>query len=550
MRWDRPAAGREPAAAALLGWLADPHAPGLCLVTGASGCGKSALLAWLVHHGTMDGNPVERAVHAVVPFAGQSLHGTVWSLADQLGVVARSADELIEALGNDARRTVIVLPDLHSGSVVDLVLDLARLPHLRLIVESRTASPAHQVLSRVECAELDLNHDQWRDQKRYEQWLATTPEPVLAAASRAADEWVDLSDPLAVCEADPRLVTLGYERDDRDHGGLRSAWLQAGQALCQEQSPASRALIVSAVLGDSADPRIAPALADLASEAPWRREWSRVRGDVTPPWPGPGHVLAAGAGPLAGSLLVAGQQDAVRAVSVSDATPQGRLSTQAGRPRALSVMQDGTVLLLDQGGHLHADTTWAARPAMSGIERLLDQGPTDVERLLAALKRCTATALATVPGPVAGSVVLGDAAGRVTVYGHMTADAVLHKGTVTAVAGLGLPREGGEAVPVVYSGGADGTVRAWAPGHSPMPEPLVKRACPVVSLGATVTANGPFVAVAWANGAVDWIHGDTGEQRTFRPGPPVRSVALTADGRVLIGMDEALTCVTPQEIAP
>ncbi|UYQ61981.1 hypothetical protein [Streptomyces peucetius] len=135
----------------------------------------------------MGGNPVERAVHAVVPFAGQSLHGNVWSLADQLGVVARSADELIEALGSNARRTVIVLPDVHSGSVVDLVLDLVRLPHLRLIVESRTASPAHQVLGRVECAELDLDHDQWRDQQRYEQWLASTPEPVLAAAPRFAD---------------------------------------------------------------------------------------------------------------------------------------------------------------------------------------------------------------------------------------------------------------------------------------------------------------------------------------------------------------------------
>jgi hypothetical protein len=44
-KWGRPAAGREPAAAALLAWLADPEAPRLCLVTGGAGCGKSALLA-------------------------------------------------------------------------------------------------------------------------------------------------------------------------------------------------------------------------------------------------------------------------------------------------------------------------------------------------------------------------------------------------------------------------------------------------------------------------------------------------------------------------
>jgi hypothetical protein len=469
-------------------------------------------------------------------------------LADQLGVVARSADELVEALGKDARRTVIVLPDLHSGSGVDLALGLARLPQLRLVVECRTGSPAHQALSRFACAELDLNLDQWRDQQRYEQWLASTPVPAAAATPRAGSPSLDLSDPVAVCEADPRLVTLGYERDDQDHGGLRAAWLRAGQALCRERSPASRALIVSAVLGDSADPRLAPALADLASDAPWSLEWSRVCGDVKPPWPGPAVALAAGAGPLAGCLLMAGLQETVRVVSVGDATSRGRLPARGGRLQALAAMQDGTVLFLDQWGGVGADRTWAARAAGSGIEKLLDQGPSDAERLLASLKGHIGTALSTVVGPVTGSVVLGHAEGRVAVHGDATAEALLHKGTVAAVAGLSLPLDDGEALPVVYSGGADGTVRAWAPGHSPMSEAVVKRACSVVSLDAAITANGPTLAVAWADGGVDWIHCDTGALRTFRPGPPVRSVALTPEGRLLIGMDEALTCITPREI--
>ncbi|MCZ0987667.1 hypothetical protein O1M54_21845 [Streptomyces diastatochromogenes] len=55
LQWSRPAAGREPAAAALLAWLADADAPRLCVVTGSAGSGKSALLAWLIAHGTREG---------------------------------------------------------------------------------------------------------------------------------------------------------------------------------------------------------------------------------------------------------------------------------------------------------------------------------------------------------------------------------------------------------------------------------------------------------------------------------------------------------------
>ncbi|MDV9192035.1 hypothetical protein R6L23_28165, partial [Streptomyces sp. SR27] len=51
--WDgrRPVTGTEAEATALLGWLTDPEAPRLCLVTGAPGSGKTALLGWLARHG-------------------------------------------------------------------------------------------------------------------------------------------------------------------------------------------------------------------------------------------------------------------------------------------------------------------------------------------------------------------------------------------------------------------------------------------------------------------------------------------------------------------
>lgn len=185
MRWDPPAAGREPAAAALLGWLADPHAPRLCLVSGSEGCGKSALLAWLVRHGSQSGTPVERAIHAVVPFAGESLWGTVWSIADQIGVVARAPGELVAALIRDPRRTVIVLTDVHDADVAGLVLELTALSHVRVIVESRSSSPAHHRLSGNGCAELDLDLEQWRDQLRFEQWQAALSQPPHATTACA-----------------------------------------------------------------------------------------------------------------------------------------------------------------------------------------------------------------------------------------------------------------------------------------------------------------------------------------------------------------------------
>lgn len=547
MRWERPAAGREPAAAALLGWLADPQAPRLCLVSGSEGCGKSGLLAWLVRHGSQRGTPAERAVHAVVPAAGRSLRGTVWSLADQLGVVARDRGELVAVLGRDPRRTVIVLPDLHEGDGIELVRSLARLPHVRLIVESRSGSPAHQRLAGSGCAELDLDLEQWRDHRRFEQWKASLSEGEGSAVSGLEDTVVDLSDPVAVCAADPWQVTAGYESDgDRDHGGLRAAWLRAGQSLCREQSPASRALSLLCVLGDSADPRLAPVLVELAAGSDWSVEWSRVRGDMAPPWPGAVTTLALGEGPLAGCLLVVGAGGVVKAVHVADASPRGRLPQGRGEPADATVTADGTVLVLDQAGHVHADASWAARPAGSGLAALLDDTPTGAQRLVAAVQEHTGTALAYAAGLDLGIVALGGATGTVRAFGDVADSASLHDGPVRSLAALSVPIVGDTAVPLIYSGGADGTVRAWSPGHSPMTAPLVQRSCPVVSLDAAITDNGPSVVVAWGDGAVQWIEWDTGAQQTFRPGPPVRAVALDSDSRVYIGMDEALTCLVPR----
>ncbi|MFF4068947.1 hypothetical protein [[Kitasatospora] papulosa] len=470
---------------------------------------------------------------------------TAWSVADQLGLTARTAGDLVAALAGDRRRTVIVLSDVHGESVAELVLDMVKHQHLRLVVESRSGSPAHRMLSQAGCAELNLDLEQWRDQQRFEQWQASQPkEPGPPPISCEAT--IDLSDPVAVCEADPWLVTDAYSAEQtQGHGGLRDAWLRAGQALCQEQAPASRALTLLAALSDGADPRLAPALAALAGKTQWQVSWSRVRGDLVPPWPGPVTALAQGRGPVANVLLAAGREGVVRLVREADGSAHGRLSLAGMQPQSMTVMADGTVLVLDEYGRVHAESGLVGRPSGSGIEALLDDGPTSAEVLIAALRGLNSTALAYAPGTAGGTAALGDSMGVVRTFGELTDSAALHVGPVAALAAVSLLL-GDERVVLLYSGGVDGTVRVWAPGGSPMDEPLVQRRCPVVSLDVRETPNGLLIAVAWGDGEVECLEGETGLHRTFRPGPPVRAVAIDSGGRVVIGMDASLVCMAPR----
>ncbi|WP_338694259.1 hypothetical protein V2W30_06070 [Streptomyces sp. Q6] len=282
--WGRPAAGREPAAAALLSWLADPEAPRLCVVSGAEASGKSTLLAWLIAHGTRPGTPAGRRVHGIVPLAGLTATAAAWMLADQLGVAARTPDELVDRLAADPRRTVIVLPDLHAAAdpraLAEFALELLGLDHVRLIVEARSGGGPSTTLSAVPAATMDLDEPQWVERERYTAWAAErqphTREPDAPPLA------IDLDDPAAICGADPWAVTARYERSVDAHGGLRAAWLRAGASLTRDQSVPDRAVVLLAALGDDADPRLPRALADLAEGAPWRVVWRRVRGDIHP----------------------------------------------------------------------------------------------------------------------------------------------------------------------------------------------------------------------------------------------------------------------------
>ncbi|MFJ9211070.1 hypothetical protein [Streptomyces sp. NPDC102264] len=517
-------------------------------MSGSERCGKSTLLAWFVAHGSREGTPVNRRVHAVVPRSGESLLGTVWALADQLGVVARAPGELVEVLTADPRRTVIVLPDLATRPVAELVLALAQLPHLKLIAETRTDSAAHVLLRETNAAELNLDLERWTDPKRLQTWRAgLSPDVDLNPAVAEAPASADLADPASVCAADPWVVTAAYEADSEDHGGLRTAWLTAGQSLCREQDEASRALVLLTAHGDSADPRLRQALAVLAEEAPWRVAWNRVRGDVSPPWPGPVAALAMGSGPLDDCLLSADHRGTVHVLNASDASPRGRFTPSATKCTAMSVPPDGTVLLLDELGRVHVERSWAARPDASGLEALLNDKPYLTDHFIGELRELSGTALAATPSeqPV---VVLGDADGGVRTFGGDTTESARsHAGRVAALSALNVRVEGetGGVVPLVYSGGADGTVRAWAPGHEAMAAPLAERRCPVVALHASDTREGPALVVAWEDGLVELHRFDGGEVVGFRPGPPVRAVVMLADRSIVIGTDEALVRIAP-----
>ncbi|MFH9727277.1 WD40 repeat domain-containing protein [Streptomyces sp. NPDC017254] len=546
--WDgrRPATGTEAEATALLGWLTDPEAPRLCLVTGAPGSGKSALLGWFAQHGPRAGRPRRRTARVLVPLAGQSALGATWTIADRLGVVARSPGDLVHALATSearpAARAVLLLTDLHAAAepaaLTDLIAELAGVGRVRLVVEARSGTPAPAALrAERRVAVVDLDGD---------------AEPAETAAPEPARPLPDLSDPAAVCAADPLLVTTAYvsgsaaagvpgtldgpeapsrpgENAAEDHGGLRAAWMRAGQSLCREQAPAERALVLLSALGDGADPRLRPALAELAEGSPWRFRWARHRGDLTPPWPGPVTVLGTAGGPLEGTLLVGDRTGVVRLLHEADASPAGRLAhTVPGRVTALAPAPDGTVLLLDDRGRLH--TVRGTTPRAPYLERL-------TEAVSATLVRHPGTALAA----IAGSVVVGDRLGSVHAFGlrglHQAAS---HSGRVTAVSAVE------SETPFVCSGGVDGTVRLWTPGRDPRPEPLAERPSPVVALHATETPHGPLVAAAWGDGLVELHRPEGGPTLSFRPGPPVRAVAVTGAGSLLVGTDESLVCLVPK----
>ncbi|MET8574665.1 hypothetical protein [Streptomyces sp. NPDC005012] len=561
VRWPRPAAGLEPAATALLSWLTDPAAPRLCVVTGGPDSGKSLLLAWLAANGTRPEAPPDRAVHAFVPLQGLGTHATVWTLAEQLHTAARTPAQLTAAVTADGRRTVVVLPSLHEAQdpaeVAALVLALAESDGVRVVAEARSGTPLLDAVREVPAAVMDLDDPRWRDAVRNARWREHEASALPPRRSSRPTAPFRSDDPEAVCAVDPYEVTAVYEADPDPRGGLRTAWLRAGRALLREQSPAERALVLLCALGDDADPRHAPALERLAEGASWRPLWRRVTGDALPPWPGPALALTAGSGPLVGHAVVGDHEGVLRVISLTDGSPTGRFARRiASQPASVVSLRDGTVWALDVNGVLHAQRWEPTRRRATGLAALLEADathPTDAAaaRLERHLTSVPATTLAAV-GALAG---VGHEDGTVGLSllepdkdEVAPEQVVLHTGPVTALAllPLGDDRPAGCPPALLYSGGADGQVRAWAPGAEVLATPVARRPCPVTALTVILTPSGPAPVIAWGDGRIDLLHPSSDGDRSLHLGAEVNAMASTPDGALLVGTDQALLCLVPR----
>ncbi|MCZ0981739.1 hypothetical protein O1L60_30285 [Streptomyces diastatochromogenes] len=268
--WD----GTEAEASELLGWLTDPEAPRLCLVTGAPGSGKTALLGWLAAYGPRSGRSRRRAHRMLVPLAGQSALGVAWTIADRLGVVARSPGDLVHALATTEAR-----PAAGPSSCSPICTPPPNPPRSPGSSPSSPGSGGSASSSRPGAAPGPRRPARRAPgHRRRPRRRARDPGGPVAEPAPALP---DLSDPAAVCTADPLLVTTAYvtgaalagvpgtldgpepsarpgEGTADEHGGLRTAWMRAGQSLCREQDPTERALVLLAALGDGADPGCAP----------------------------------------------------------------------------------------------------------------------------------------------------------------------------------------------------------------------------------------------------------------------------------------------------
>ncbi|AXI80263.1 hypothetical protein [Peterkaempfera bronchialis] len=179
-------AGRRPAGRALLGWRQDDRAPRLCRVTGSPGSGRTHLLAWLAAACTDPATPHTQRVHSLLPAAGLTVRSATWLMAAQLNVPARTPGDLVAALEQDARTTVVCVADLHLAGgpglpdepqrlVSELLDPLLALPHLRMVVDAATGSALADAFTAVaDPAVLDLDDPQWTDRERFAAWYAAS----------------------------------------------------------------------------------------------------------------------------------------------------------------------------------------------------------------------------------------------------------------------------------------------------------------------------------------------------------------------------------------
>ncbi|MBO8195678.1 SUKH-4 family immunity protein [Streptomyces oryzae] len=201
-----PTAGRSLAAEALLRWSGDLCGPAVCVLTGASGAGKTHLLSWFTDSTFKDwaslstGGPVSSAA---VPADGRDVAECVARVlraqfagdgsvpGDGDLSVAEDADyrALLSAVAGRGEPLTVTVADLGSGPeaarlVEQLIRPLAEVPCVRVLVEAR--DPA--VLAPVRHAVLDLDDPRLTDPAAFAAWYEAAAATLPGASPFAPEE--------------------------------------------------------------------------------------------------------------------------------------------------------------------------------------------------------------------------------------------------------------------------------------------------------------------------------------------------------------------------
>lgn len=562
----------------LLNWAADGEGPRLCLVRGAGGSGKSALLAWLLA-GTV-GRP-GLTIHATVPSEGLTTETFAWELSRQLGYGTLSPDRLLDQVGADERPLLLLVPDLHrAGSgptdlptaapetlVTELLEPLLALAHLRAAVEVGTsgllathgsaevvdlgegAGPATGQASSY--ADLVTAVPQTADDRP--DW-SRAPDPVrrriLDAALRADGQEAAvrglLTDPgfLVHGSAAALTATLADERIPVP-GRLREVWKRAAPELTAYHADSAEraALLHAAAIGT--DPNLAEYLRPLAAQHWWSAVWARPALPVTALALVPGEDRQLMASDATGRLRMydmeggAGAPLSASLPHPSDETASPLVHPPALRPRSFAPRNARSALLLDGSDALLPLVTEDDPTTAFTLGRIAEHhgaaALTGEDSLVTALGGGGARKPYAVVGDRGGSVhvwSLGE-------YQDVPRSHRVHEQPVTAAVCV----DTADGLTLTFSAGADGSVRLWETSAEPMPVPVQQRPRRTTALAAADTSVGPVLAVAWSDGEVHVWHVLSGKVRELPWLRRCDALALTPEGLLVIADSEGLSAV-------
>ncbi|WP_329294180.1 hypothetical protein [Streptomyces pseudovenezuelae] len=582
---DKRAPGRQ-----LLDWAADGAGSRLCLVRGAEGSGKSALLAWLLA-GTV-GRPW-LVVHATVPSEGLTTETFAWELGRQLGYGPLSPGRMLDQVAADERPLLLLVPDLHRAGagpadlpsaapetlVAELLEPLLALPHLRAAVEVGTsgllAAEGVEAVEVVEVVDLGAGDGAGAEPAPYAELVAAVPRTadgrpdwaqapdtvlrrVLDAALRT-DGPYDQGGAVLGLLADPGFLVHGSATaltavlaDERVPvpGRLREVWRRAAPELtAYHTDSAERAALLHAAAVDT-DPDLTEYLRPLAGQHWWSAVWARralpVNALALVPGVARGLLAADPTGRLrtydveSGTALDAsGATASPSSVGASDAAAAPAVHPASVRPRSLAPRDARSALLLDRSDALLPLVTEDDPTTAFALERIAEYHGS------AALagEESLVTALGS-GGTRSPYAVVGDRGGTVHVwslgeYQDVPRSHRVHEQPVTAVTCVDTT----DGLTLTFSAGADGSVRLWEVSAEPMPVPVQERPYRTTGLAAADTPAGPVLAVAWSDGEVHLWHVFTGRVRVLPWLRDCDSLALTPEGVLVVGDTAGLSAV-------